>query len=145
MTERTDPSASDHARELLLAGFKYRRQLREERRDIGVELRDHAKTLRSQGFDPRRVDDVIRWLEECEKHGRDIVDEAEALFELYRGVADGGGKNLSEMMDDARDRALLAQFAGDTEAVARPESKKHKAASDALSMAEMNRMLRGGA
>lgn len=144
MTHRKDPSSSDHARQLLIGHIRARRALRDDRKAINDQLREQAREIRDQGFDPRRVDDVVRWMEECDKHGREVVDEAEALFELYRDVAAGGGKRLSEMMDDARDRALLKQFAGDGAAEPKAPTRKEAAASDALASAAMSRMLRGG-
>lgn len=143
MTERKDPSSSDHAKQLLISQLKRGRALRDDRRAVNEDLKEWRADLKAQGFDPQKAEEVIRWQEKVEDLGREIVDEQEAMFELYRSVADGAGVNLDELMSEARDRALLKQFAPDDQLSPKPPTKKQKAASDALAMAEMNRALRG--
>ena len=138
-----DPS-SGQAKALLLSFFRRTRQLRDDRRSINEDLKILRKEAKDAGFDAKRIEEVVRWQEECEKHGRERVDEAEALFDLYRMVADGQGLNFDEMMDDARDRALLAVFAGEDQTAPKAPTAKQRAASDAMIAAQIDRMTRGG-
>lgn len=77
------------------------------------DMRELKKAAKNDGFDGTKIGEVARWLAKVDKHGREAVDEAEALFDLYRSVADGGAVNFDDMMDSARDRALLKVFAGE--------------------------------
>lgn len=138
-----DPS-SGHAKQMLVGYLRRVRQLRDDRRAIGEDLAELRKEAKAAGFDARRIEEVVRWQEECEKKGRDRVDEAEALFDLYRMVADGQGLDFEEIMDDARDRALLKMFAGDDQTEPKPPTAKVRAANAAMIAARIDRMTRGG-
>jgi uncharacterized protein (UPF0335 family) len=135
-------AASDAAKAKLIGYIRRLRALRDQRRDINADMAEVRKEAKNEGFDAKRIEMVVRWQEECEDKGREIVDEGEALFELYRSVVDGEGRNLSDLMDDARDRALLKIFAPDDQADVRGPTKKVKAVNDALAMAQANRALR---
>ncbi len=80
---------------------------------LQADMRELKKAAKNDGFDGMKIGEVARWLAKVDKHGREAVDEAEALFDLYRSVADGGAVNFDDMMDSARDRALLKVFAGE--------------------------------
>ncbi len=140
---RRNPS-SGHSKDLFVGFLKGMRALRDERRDINVEIAEKRKEMRKAGFDPKQMEKVVRWLEEVDDKGRDVVDEAEALFELYRDVAAGGGKDFDEIMTDARDRALLKIFAPTDQTKPGAPTKKQRAVSDALAGAQVSRMNRGG-
>lgn len=86
--------------------------LREERKAITDDIAMVAKEAKGHGFDSVKITEVCRWLERCEKHGRDKMVEAEAIFDLYRTVAEGPERPLAEMFDDMRDKALVEMFAG---------------------------------
>lgn len=102
---------SGHSKTLLLGFINRGKSVAEQIRDLQADLSDICREARGAGFEPVRIREVIRWLLKIDKHGREKVDEAEAIFDLYRSVADGGAVKLDEMMNDARDRALLAVFA----------------------------------
>ncbi|AKM09865.1 GapR family DNA-binding domain-containing protein [Croceicoccus naphthovorans] len=138
-----DPS-SGHAKQILLGYLRRIRALRDQRREINEDIAEVRKEAKDAGFSARRIEEVVRWQEECEKHGREVVDEAEALFDLYRMVADGQGLAFDEMMDDARDRALVKMFAGEDQTAPKPPTAKVRAASDAAIAAQIDRMTRGG-
>lgn len=56
----------------------------------------HRKTLaKGEGFLPKQLSAVVRWLEKCAKHGRDTMRAGEATFHLYRGTIEARGGNFS--------------------------------------------------
>lgn len=138
---RRDPSGG-HARDLLIGHIRAVKDWRAQRREINSCIAEQKKQARDQGFDGTKIEEVVRWIEKVEKHGRDVMDESEALYELYRNTWDGGGKDFSEMMDDARDRALLKLCAPDDQTAPKGPTKKQKAVADALAAAQCNRALR---
>nr|WP_246346481.1 GapR family DNA-binding domain-containing protein [Sphingomonas endophytica] len=81
--------------------------------EINEVIAAECKEAKSRGFDGTKIREVARWLRKIDKHGREKVDEAEAIFDLYRSVVGGGEDGFDAMMDSARDRALLAMFAPD--------------------------------
>lgn len=141
LSGRRDPS-SGHSKDMLLAFLRRVRALRDDRRAVNADLAELRKEIRAGGFDAAKVEAVVRWQEDCEDKGRAVVDEAEALFDLYRSVADGGGKDFDEMMDDARDRALLKIFAPEDQSAPKAPTRKQRALSDAIAAAQCNRMMR---
>lgn len=139
---RRDPSGG-HAKDMLLSFIRRVKDLRQQVRDLNADKAEVKKEARGAGFDSTKIEEVVRWMEKCEKHGRDVMDEAEALYELYRSVVDGGGQDFNEIMDDARDRALLKIFAPDDQLKPQAPTRKQKAVADALAMAQASRMNRG--
>lgn len=123
-----------HSKSLLVAFFNRIKRLREERRAITYDIADVRKEAKTAGFDSRKIEEVVRWAEDCEKNGRDTMDEAEAIFDLYRQVVDGRAVGFEEMMNDARDRALLKQFAPDDQ-VTPQINQRTKRMREALAMA----------
>lgn len=98
----------------LLVGFINRvKSLEDERADLAADAADVCKEAKDAGFEPTKIRETVRWLRKIDKHGRAKVDEAEAIYDLYRSVVDGGAVKLDEVMTEARDRALLAIFAPD--------------------------------
>ena len=139
---RRDPSAGN-SKQLLLGHIRAVRELREQRREINADIAERKKEARAQGFDGTKIEEVVRWIEKVEKNGREAMDEVEALYELYRTTWDGGGLDFDEIMDDARDRALLKIFAGDDQTMPTGPTKKVKAVNDALAAAQASRQMRG--
>jgi uncharacterized protein (UPF0335 family) len=137
-----DPSA-DHAKQLLVDFCRRVRALRDQRREINADLAELRKEQKEAGFDAKRIEQVVRWQEEIDDKGRDFVDEGEALFDLYRSVVDGEGQNLDDIMNDARDRALLKVFAPEDQMAPPSPNKKQREVADALAMAAANRAMRG--
>lgn len=133
--------ASEQAKALLLGHVRAIRALRAQRREINGDIAEEKKDAREHGFDARRIEDVVRWQEECEKKGRPAVDEAEAMFELYRLTVEGEGKTLDEMMGSDRDRELLAKFAPEDQQPLKGPTRKQKAVHDALAAAACSRSL----
>ena len=107
----TTPSDTD-SEQRLRAFIKRILHLREERKAITDDIADVSKEAKAAGFDSVKITEVCRWLERCEKHGRDAMVEAEAIFDLYREVAEDSGGPLSALFDQAKDKALVELFAG---------------------------------
>lgn len=139
---RRDPTQG-HSKDMLLSFMRRIRNLRDDRRAINSDIAELRKEAKSAGFDAGKIEAVVRWQEDCEDKGREIVDEAEAIFDLYRSVADGQGKDFDEMMDEARDRALLKIFAPEDQLTPKGPTKKQRAMSDAMAAAQLNRLTRG--
>jgi uncharacterized protein (UPF0335 family) len=96
---------------LLVAFVNRIKALREERTALTQDIAGVRKEAKEAGFDSRKIEEVVRWLEDVEKNGRDEMDTAEAIFDLYREVVEGGGQSFDDMMSEARDKALLKIFA----------------------------------
>lgn len=129
----TEP-AEGHSKTLLL-GFVNRVKARaDEIKDLQADISEVCKEAKDAGFDPTKVREVVRWLQKIDKHGREKVDEAEAIFDLYRQTVEGRAKGFGEMMDSARDRALLAIFAP-TDQVDAKVNQRTKKMRDAVAMA----------
>ena len=140
----TRDTSSSHSKELLLGHIRAVRDLREQRRELNAEIAERKKDARDQGFDGTKIEEVVRWIEKVEKHGRDVMDESEAVYDLYRSTWDGKGQDFDAIMDDARDRALLKMFAPDDQTAPAGPTRKQKAVADALAAAACNRAMRGG-
>lgn len=130
MTEGTD-----HSKTLLLAFINRVKRIADEIKDMQADITDVCKEAKDAGFEPRRIREVVRWLQKIDKHGRQTVDEAEAIFDLYRSVVDGGATSLDDMMNDARDRALLKIFAPKDQA-SEKLNQRTKKARDAIALAQ---------
>jgi uncharacterized protein (UPF0335 family) len=123
----------------LLVGFVNRvKALKDEIAELQADARDVLKEAKGAGFDPVKIGEVVRWLMKVDKHGRDKMEEAEAIFDLYRSVVGGGAVSFDDMMDDARDRALLKIFAPDDQ-VTPKLTNRVKAARTAAVMAHAAR------
>jgi uncharacterized protein (UPF0335 family) len=138
----TEPD-SGHSKTLLVAFVNRIKRLREERKALTDDIRDVRKEAKVAGFDSRKIEEVVRWMEECEKNGRDAMDEAEAIFDLYRQVVDGGAQDFDSMMDSARDRALLKIFAGDDQ-IDEKINQRARRMREAVAMAQAARKARAG-
>ena len=138
-----EPEKPDHSRTMLVGYIRRVLEHREIVRDENSAKAETKKAAKDDGFDPVKIEEVCRWIEKIDKHGRDAMDEAEAIYDLYRQVYDGQGKSLSEIMDDARDRALVAQFAAQPEEKVKAPTQKQKAAADALAYTAVAKMNRG--
>lgn len=140
---RRDPTMG-HSKQMLLGFIKQVKDFRAQVREVNALKAEAKKEARNVGFDSTKIEEVVRWLEKVDKHGRDVMDESEAIYDLYRSVVDGKGESFDSMMDSARDRALLKVFAGDDQLAPKPPTIKQRAASDALAYAAASRMNRGG-
>lgn len=137
-------TSSGHSKELLLGHIRAVKDLRDQRRELTAEIAERKKDARDQGFDGTKIEEVVRWIEKVEKHGRDVMDESEALYDLYRSTWDGKAQDFDDIMDDARDRALLKIFAPDDQTTPKGPTRKERAVADALAAAAANRAMRGG-
>lgn len=126
---------------LLLGLINRVKALADEIGDLQSDISDVCKEAKGAGFEPTKIREVVAWLRKIDKHGREKVDEAEAIFDLYRTVAAGQPVKLDEIMDSARDRALLAIFAPQDQ-VDQQLSKRRKAARTALAMAQAAKQAR---
>lgn len=131
----SDLGDSEQSKTLLLGFIRRGKALADEIKDLQADVSDICKEAKAAGFEPTKIREVITWLCKIDKHGRDKVDEAEAIFDLYRSVADGGAVKLDEMMDNARDRALLAIFAPDDQ-TEKKLNKRRQTMRSALAMAQ---------
>lgn len=127
--------AEGQSRTLLMGFYKRMRALRDERASLTADLGDVRKEARRAGFDATKIEEVCRWMEKIDKHGRDRMDEAEAIFDLYRQIVDGRGAEFEDMMNNARDRALLKIFAPDDQ-VAEKINQRTKTMRNAVVMAQ---------
>lgn len=135
--------AGGHSKTLLVGFVNRVKALADEIGDLQADITDLCKEAKSAGFDAPRIRAVVRWLRRVEKHGRQAVDEEEAIFDLYRSVVDGGSVPLDEVMTEARDRALLKIFAGDDQLDAKLNQRSRKM-NDALSLIQGARAARRG-
>lgn len=123
-----------HSKTLLVGFIRRVKTIADEIGELQADVSDICKEAKSAGFEPVRIREVVRWLRKIDKHGRDRVDEAEAIFDLYRQTVDGGGASLDDMMNDARDRALLQIFAPTDQVDAKVNQRTRKMR-DAVAMA----------
>lgn len=131
-------SVDGHAREMLASYVRRAKRMMDDIADIQADLTDVMREAKSNGFDSTKIREVARWLRKVDKHGRPAMEEAEAIFDLYRSVVDGGAASFDEMMDSARDRALLKMFAPDDQVTPKINSRV-KAAQRAATMARAAR------
>lgn len=136
----TEP-AEGHSKTLLVSFVSRVKALADEIKDLQSDMTDVCKEAKSAGFEAVRIREVVRWLQKIDKHGREQVDEAEAIFDLYRQVVDGGARDFGSMMDSARDRAILKQFAGDDQ-TAPQINQRTKKMREALAMAQAAKQAR---
>lgn len=127
-------SVDGHQKQLLVGFIKRGKGIADEIGDLQSDLTDLCKEAKTAGFEPTKIREVVRWLRKVDKHGREVMNEAEAIFDLYRSMVDGGAANLDEIMDSARDRALLKIFAPDDQAEA-SLNRRRKAMNTALALA----------
>jgi len=135
--------SDDGQSQQLLKGFVERiLRIRDEIRELQQDVASERKEAKLRGFDATKIMEVVRWLEKVDKHGRAAMDEAEALFDLYRSAVDGRAAGFDAMMDDARDRALLKIFAPDDQ-ITPKLNKRVQAARNAAVLARAAKMARG--
>lgn len=66
------------------------------------------KVAKEEGFLPKQISAVVRWIEKCAKHGTDMMRAGEATFQMYRGTVEGRGITRQPASDDPK----LQQIAG---------------------------------
>jgi uncharacterized protein (UPF0335 family) len=126
----------------MLVGFVNRvKSLADEIKDLQADISDVVKEAKSSGFDGTKIREVVRWLQKVDKHGREKVEEAEAIFDLYRAHVEGGGSRIEDMMSDARSKAILATFAPDDQGDAQL-SRRRRIARTAATLARAAREAR---
>lgn len=123
MAEQVEGMQQGALATVLRAGLTLILEERADIREINARIAQHRQNLKSQGLDAPRVMDTVRWIERCEKHGREKMLAADGTFRLYRATAEAG--ELDDV-DTARDVALKSRFAG---IVSKPEAAKVKSAS----------------
>ena len=98
----------------LLVGFVNRgKALADAIGDLQADYADMCREAKGAGFDGTKIREVVAWLRRVDKHGRAAMDDAEAVFDLYRSVVDAPPGSIDDMMTEARDKALLKLFAPD--------------------------------
>lgn len=127
---------------LLKAFIDRVKNLEDEIAELRSDQADVVKEAREAGFDGAKIREVVRWLRKVEKHGREAMDEAEALFELYRMAVDQRSDDFDAMMGDARDRALLKIFAPDDQISPKLNARAQRA-KVATALAKAAAMARG--
>lgn len=111
----------------LLTGFVTRgKALADEIGELQADLSDVIREAKGAGFDGTKIREVIAWLRKVEKHGREAMDDAEAIFDLYRSVVDAPTGKIEDMMSEARDKALLKLFAPDDQVEAKLSARAKK-------------------
>lgn len=110
--------------------------------EIQSEVSDICKSAREAGFNSTRMREVVAWLRKVEKHGIVKMEEAEALFDLYRSAHQGGARNFDEIVKNAQDKALAAKFLGEDQIDQRLNQRKRNM-TKAADMARGAREARG--
>lgn len=132
-----------HSKTLLVAFIERVKRLEDERAELAADAAEVCKEAKTAGYEPTKIREVVRWLRKIDKHGREKMDEAEAIYDLYRSAIDGKDVKFGEIMDSARDRALLAVFAGgDDDQVADAVHKRRKGVAAAVALAKAAREAR---
>jgi uncharacterized protein (UPF0335 family) len=134
-------SDEGQSKTLLKAFIDRVKTLADEIGELQTDISEICKEAKGAGFEPTKIREVVAWLRKIDKHGRDKVDDAETIFDLYRGVVDAKAASFDEMMDSARDRALLAVFAPNDQLEANL-SRKRKGARTAVAMAKAAKLAR---
>lgn len=134
-------SGEGHSKTLLIGFIRRVHRIADEIRSLQADIVDVIKEAKTAGFDGTKIREVERWMAKVEKHGREKMDEAEAIFDLYRSTVDGEKIDLDAMMDAARDRALVAMFAGDDQ-IAGEVHKRRKGVASAAALARAAREAR---
>lgn len=112
--------------------------------EIQEEMSDICKSARDAGFNSTRMREVVAWLRKVEKHGLIKMEEAEALFDLYRMAHQGQqARSFDEVLQSAQDRALAEKFLG-TDQVDQRLNEKRRQMAKAADMARGAREARGG-
>lgn len=124
-------SEDGHSKTLLIGFIRRAKSIADEIRDLQADATDICREARGAGFDSTKIREVVRWLQKIDKHGREKVDEAEAIFDLYRQTVSGTPIDLDAMMDQARDRALVEMFAGSDQLAAQINRRRKGVASAA--------------
>jgi uncharacterized protein (UPF0335 family) len=109
-------SGADHAEEQLRAFVERIERLIEDRKDINADIAAVKAEAKGFGFNPGAVMDVIKQRAFAEKHGQDALLERLSLIELYSEAVGMGGIGLDALMNQARDKALMAQFLSEAQA-----------------------------
>ena len=135
----TEPDGQ--SKTLLLAYIRRVKALADEIGGLQEDMAEVCREAKGAGFETKRIREVVRWLRRVDRDGRDKVDEAEAIFDLYRTVATGGATKLDAMMDSARDRTLLKIFAPDDQ-TDRAVSRRRKGVASALALAAASKAAR---
>lgn len=131
--------SSSGGKEQLASIVKRVKAMADEIKEIQADISAEIKEARDIGYDGTKIREVVRWLQRIDKHGREKVDEAEAIFDLYRNVVDSEGKPVSDMVQG--DQALVAMFAGDDQTDANL-SRRRKGMRTALTMARAAKQAR---
>jgi uncharacterized protein (UPF0335 family) len=87
-------SADGQSKTLLVGFIKRVKAHMDEVAEINEQIAVECKEAKDRGFDGTKVREVARWLRKIDKHGREKVDEAEAIFDLYRSTVNGGEAQL---------------------------------------------------
>lgn len=128
----------------LLVGFINRlKTLADEIADIQADCADVRKEAKNAGFDAVKIGEVVRWLRKVDKHGRTAMDDAEAVFDLYRQAVDARSTSFDDMMTEARDKALLKIFAPQDQVEPKLNART-KRMRDALAVARGEKSARAG-
>lgn len=106
-------SEEGRSKTLLVAFINRVKAIEDQRADLAADAADVCREAKGAGFEPTKVREVVRWLRRIDKHGRAKVDEAEAIFDLYRSAM-GGTVKLEEVTGDAILRAMFAEDQVDT-------------------------------
>ena len=123
-----------HSKTLLIGFIRRVKSDADEIKELQAGITDVCREAKGAGFDPTKIREVVRWLQKIDKHGRDKVDEAEAIFDLYRSTVSGDAIDIDGMMDKARDRALVEMFAG-SDQLAEQVHKRRKGVASAAALA----------
>lgn len=90
--------------------------LRAEIAALREQEANRRKLAKGEGFQVKQVAQVVRWIEQCAKHGAEAMRAGEATFLMYRGTVESN-EDGADPAKATSDSVLAAKFA-------KPEPKK---------------------
>jgi uncharacterized protein (UPF0335 family) len=130
------------SREALVAYINELKEREDQISEIREEQSEICKSAKDSGFSVAGLRDIVRWLKKVDRHGLVKVEEAEALFDLYRQVHQGGAQRFDEIVASAQNQALMAKFVG-SDQIEQQLSRRRREMSKAADMARGAREARG--
>jgi uncharacterized protein (UPF0335 family) len=99
-----DPAQADALAEHIAVLIDIRAEI------AGLREQERARIAlaKGEGFEPKPMKAVVRWIEKCAKHGQDAMRAGEAVFQMYRGAVEGAGRAPSAPV--SADPALQTKF-----------------------------------
>lgn len=104
--------------------------LRAEIAVLRAQESDRRKLAKTEGFEVKQLQLVVRWYEKVAKFGLEAMQAGEAVFGIYRGTFDA--HQARSGMTTERDRALMDKFAGENPAEKKATARRKRVTSALL-------------